>query len=139
MTDRTCVYLDPRNQPACTECGNGLELCKCIRPDDIAHERNNSVDGIVIAMVQGELNAARKQFPETTHMLAALMEEVGELAQAMMEHDRDGSRSVPEVLREAVQVASMAIRIATEGDDNFKYVFPTVEAALPRGPVSDRF
>jgi hypothetical protein len=43
------------------------------------------------------------------------------------------------VLREAVQVASMAIRIATEGDDNFAYMFPTVEEELPRGPVQDRF
>ena len=139
MTDRTCVYLDPRNQPACTECGNGLDLCRCVRPDDIAHERNNSVDGIVITMIRGELDAARGKFPESTHQLAALVEEVGELAQALMEHDRDGSQTIAMVLREAVQVACMAIRIATEGDDNFKYMFPTVEEALPRGPVSDRF
>ncbi len=139
MTDRTCVYLDPRNQPACTECGNGLDLCQCVLPDNIAHERNNSADGIVMAMVRGELGAARKKFPETTHMLAALMEEVGELAQAMMQHDTDGSQTIAMVLREAVQVACMAIRVATEGDENFAYQFPTVEEDLPRGPVQDRF
>jgi NTP pyrophosphatase (non-canonical NTP hydrolase) len=90
-------------------------------------------------MVRGELDAARGKFPETTHMLAALMEEVGELAQALMEHDRDGSQTTQEVLREAVQVAAMAIRVAAEGDENFVYEFPVVEADLPRGPVGGRY
>jgi hypothetical protein len=56
-----------------------------------------------------------------------------------MEHDRDGAQTIAMVLREAVQVASMAIRLATEGDANFKYVFPATEEDLPRGPVTDRF
>lgn len=90
-------------------------------------------------MVRGELDAARKQFPETTHMLAALTKNVGELAQAMMEHDRDSSQTTQEVLREAVQVATMAIRIAAEGDENFVYQFPVVEEDLPRGPVGGRY
>lgn len=139
MTERSCTYMDPYNATRCTECGRDLPLCECVRPDDIAHDRIHSADGVVLAMVKGELIAARKKFPESTHQLAALMEEVGELAQAMMEHDRDGSQTIAMVLREAVQVASMAIRIATEGDDNFAYMFPTVEEELPRGPVQDRF
>jgi NTP pyrophosphatase (non-canonical NTP hydrolase) len=131
--------LDPQNIERCTECGVSLDLCLCANVDLSAHQRLNSVDGQIILMVRGELDAARGQFPESTHMLAALMEEVGELAQALMEHDRDGSQTTQEVLREAVQVAAMAIRVAAEGDENFVYEFPTVEADLPRGPVGGRY
>ena len=136
---RTCTFLDPQNIERCTECGVPMDLCLCANVDLSAHQRWNSVDGQIISMVRGELDAARKQFPGSTHMLAALMEEVGELAQAMMEHDRDGSQTTQEVLREAIQVAAMAIRVAAEGDENFVYEFPIVEADLPRGPVGGRY
>lgn len=136
---RTCTFLDPQNMERCTECGVTVDLCLCANVDLSAHNRLNSTDGMIMTMVRGELDAARSQFPETTHMLAALMEEVGELAQAMMEHDRDGSQTTQEVLREAVQVATMAIRVAAEGDENFVYQFPTVEEDLPRGPVGGRY
>lgn len=139
MNERSCTFLDPQLQERCTECGVTIDLCLCVNINDSAHERLASPDGLVITMIRGELQAARKQFPRTTHMLAALMEEVGELAQAMMEHDVDGSQTTAQVLREAVQVATMAIRVATEGDENFVYQFPTVEEELPSGPVSDRF
>lgn len=139
MTDRSCVYLNPWNVQTCTECGEALSLCQCPTPDYQAHERLTSKDGLVFAMIRGELEGARKAFPGSTHMLAALVEEVGELAQALIEHDRAQAKSAPEVLREAVQVACMAIRVATEGDDNFAYVFPAVEEELPRGPVGGQF
>lgn len=136
---RTCSYSDPQNMGRCTECGITLDLCLCANVNLSAHQRLNSADGIIISMVRGELDAARKQFPETTHMLAALTKNVGELAQAMMEHDRDSSQTTQQVLREAVQVATMAIRIAAEGDENFVYQFPVVEEDLPRGPVGGRY
>ncbi len=136
---RTCTYIDPHNTLACTECTRTVELCQCIDPDAIAHDRLSSPDGLVITMIRGELDAARRKFPDSLHRLAALGEEFGELCQAMMEHDIDGSQTTIMVLREAVQVATTAIRIATEGDDNFKYAFPSVEEDLPKGPVSDRF
>ena len=135
MPDRTCTFLNPHNVATCTECGSDLTICQCVAPDDQAHERLTSPDGMVITMICDELIAARKAFPENTHKLAALMEEVGELAQAMMEHDRKLGTSVHEVLREAVQAAAMAIRVAVEGDDNFLYEFPVIEDELPRGPV----
>ena len=90
-------------------------------------------------MIRDELKAAREAFPDKTHMLCALVEEVGELAQALMQHDRRQGTSVQEILREAVQVASMAVRIAVEGDDNFLYEFPIVEDELPRGPVGTTY
>lgn len=136
---RTCTFLDPQNMERCTECGISLDLCLCANVDLSAHQRLNSVDGQIISMVRGELDAARGKFPGSTHMLAALMEEVGELAQALMQHDTDGSQTTQEVLREAVQVAAMAIRVAAEGDENFVYEFPVVEDDLPRGPVGGRY
>ena len=132
---RSCTYLNKHNTECCTECGNGISLCQCVDPDQIAYDRLTSPDGLVMVMIRDELVNARREFPETTHKLAALMEEVGELAQAMMHHDRKLGISIQEVLREAVQVAAMAIRVAVEGDDNFLYEFPLVEDELPSGPV----
>lgn len=130
--DRTCSYRDPWNIARCTECNVTVDLCQCVNVANSAHERLSGPDGIVMAMVRGELIAARQQFPGSTHMLAALMEEVGELAQAMIDHDRGGSQTAIQVLREAVQVASMAVRIAVEGDDNMVYEFPMLDQGLPR-------
>ena len=139
MTERSCTYLDPQNQRACTECGRGVEMCQCVNADQTAHERIYSPDGIVINMIRGELDAAREKFPGSEHRMVALGEEFGELCQAMMQHDVDGSQTVPMVLREAVQVAAMAIRVAVDGDANFAYAFPTVEEELPRGPVAGQY
>lgn len=139
MYDRSCTYSDPHNTPACTECGNGLNLCTCVRPDDVAHERLHGQDGLVFTMIKEELIAARAAFPTSLYRLTALTEEVGELSKAMMEHSLDLGTSAPQILREAVQVACMAIRVAVEGDSDFTYIFPQIEEELPKGPVSDRF
>lgn len=90
-------------------------------------------------MVRDEIAAARAADPDITHRLATLMEKVGLLSTAMAQHDSGLGTSTQEVLRAAVQVASMAIRVATEGDGNYLYIFPQVEEDLPRGPVTDRF
>ena len=57
-----------------------------------------------------EVIFARKKFPSSDATLAALTEEVGELAKAHM------SEPWSHVYREAVQVASTAMRVAIEGD-----------------------
>lgn len=57
-----------------------------------------------------EMLRAQKLFPSSEGVLTALMEEVGELAQAMLDKSWD------EVVKEAKQVAAMAGRIALEGD-----------------------
>jgi len=136
---RSATFSNKYNVECCTECGLGVDMCQCVDPDAIAWDRLTSPDGLVFSMIRDELKAARKAFPGQTHMLCALVEEVGELAQGMMEHDRQQGISVQEVLREAVQVAAMAIRIAVEGDDNFLYEFPIVEDELPRGPVGGQY
>ena len=64
-----------------------------------------------------ELCAARKKFPGNALLLAALAEEVGELARALLQ--RQGKERVQ---REALQVACVAIRIFEEGDATFAAV-----------------
>ena len=66
-----------------------------------------------------EARRAQTLFPSSEGLIAALMEEVGELACAILE------KPWPEVRKEAIQVAAMACRLATEGD-------PTVEAVRSR-------
>lgn len=64
--------------------------------------------------INDELVWARKKFPKNRKMLAALMEEVGELARALLQ-----GKSEEDVKKEAVQVAATAIRIYEEGDADF--------------------
>ena len=61
-----------------------------------------------------EVIRARTKFPGTKHLLAACTEELGELAQAMLQRkDEQAIRS------EALQTACMALRIHEEGDAAF--------------------
>lgn len=60
--------------------------------------------------VEREVARSREKFPGNRKMLAALDEEVGELARALLDNDPAQRRL------EAVQVAATAIRIAEEGD-----------------------
>lgn len=61
-----------------------------------------------------EVTRARAKFPGNRHLLAALTEEVGELAQAMLQ-----GKPTAEIQREALQVACVALRIFEEGDASF--------------------
>jgi NTP pyrophosphatase (non-canonical NTP hydrolase) len=64
-----------------------------------------------------EVIRAREKFPGNRFMLAALVEEVGELAKALLQR-----RPKEEIEREAIQVACLAIRIIEEGDRSFAKV-----------------
>jgi hypothetical protein len=72
--------------------------------------------------ISAELKFAQSKFPGNKFALAALMEEVGELSQALIDHSR-GKKEAKDVFAEAIQVACMAIRIAQEGDEQFPYQF----------------
>jgi NTP pyrophosphatase (non-canonical NTP hydrolase) len=61
-----------------------------------------------------ELLRARGKFPTNRFLLAALMEEVGELAQALLQR-----QPRERIEREALQVAVVAMRIYEEGDATF--------------------
>lgn len=69
---------------------------------------------IFLANVGDEIVRARKKLPDNRHLLAALMEEVGELAKAHLENE-----GYDRIYQEAMQVACVAARIATEGDADY--------------------
>lgn len=71
-----------------------------------------------------EVTRARVKFPGNRFLLAALTEEVGELAQAMLQ-----KRPGEEIAKEAIQVAAVAVRILEEGDASFADI--TDVEALP--------
>ena len=66
-----------------------------------------------------ELNHARKKFPSANHSFLALTEEVGELAQAILKV-RAGKWDKLRIYQEAIQVATMAMRVALENDESLK-------------------
>jgi len=75
-----------------------------------------ATDTFFLQCVQSEVDRARAKFPAPNPTLAALAEEVGELSKAML-HIRGGKHGDwKRVWDEAVQVAAMAMRAATEGD-----------------------
>ena len=61
-----------------------------------------------------EIVRARAKFPGSRFLLAALTEEVGELARAILQR-----KTGDEIKREAIQVACVALRIYEEGDSAF--------------------
>lgn len=82
--------------------------------------REGDADPATLAAIRTELMTARGRFPSCRHAMAALTEEVGELAQAMIdnEHKRPGKLR-DQIRGEAIQVAVMAIRVLEEGDTTF--------------------
>lgn len=60
--------------------------------------------------VEREVRRARGLFPDPTGSMTALTEEVGELAKALLDE------SPARIYAEAMQVACVAARVATEGD-----------------------
>ena len=60
--------------------------------------------------VAAEVRSARRKFPNPNLSFAALVEEVGEIAKALLSEDWKA------VSAECVQAATMALRVAVEGD-----------------------
>ncbi len=72
-----------------------------------------SPKGESLKFLKEELIHARTKFPGNEDLTVALMEEVGELAQATLKCDTDNLK------KEALQVACVAMRIYEEGDATF--------------------
>lgn len=72
-------------------------------------------DDMFTVACRKELEHAREKFPSSVCCLAALTEEVGELAQAMLKYAA-GKWPIQRVHEEAAQVVAMAYRCALEGD-----------------------
>lgn len=86
-------------------------------------EQKKLVDEIL-----AELARARTKFPGDNVTLAALMEEVGELAKATFEESR------AKVRKEAVQVAVMAMRMVLDGD----HTYDAWRASMGLDPLVER-
>lgn len=69
--------------------------------------------------IEEEVIRARTKFPGNRFLLAALMEEVGELAQAILQN-----QGVERIRKEACQVACVAVRIYEEMDAAFADITP---------------
>lgn len=121
MPVRNCTYYDHRRRARCTECNADISLCQCEDPDYLARERLTSRDGQMMVAIRNEIRQARAEFPHNHYMLPVLVEEMGRLAKAIVEHSLGKEVTTAEVFQEAVQVAVMTIRLATEGDADFSY------------------
>jgi hypothetical protein len=76
--------------------------------------KHGTAQSATLRAISDEVMRARTKFPGNRFMLAALTEEVGELAQALLQ-----KKDRAEIAREAIQVAAVAIRIIEEGDASF--------------------
>lgn len=70
-------------------------------------------DAALNALVK-EMKRARRKFPGNALLVVALAEEVGELARELLQNG-----NTAHARKEAIQVACVAMRIATEGDATF--------------------
>jgi len=75
----------------------------------------------ILKAIESELNAATKKFPtwptDPLHALAILGEEYGELTQAMLQLTYEPHKtSATDVYNEAIQTATMALRLAMSLD-----------------------
>lgn len=75
---------------------------------------------LTLTAIKAEVARARTLHKGNKQQLAALMKEVGELANALIEYDK-GKTTADHVETEAIQVAAMAIRILEEGSAEFSY------------------
>lgn len=82
--------------------------------------RPTPYDELFINMVRDELSSARKLWPNTQDLVLAMAEEAGETVQAVLSHKHQGG-DAHAILKEAVQTAAMAVRLATEGDTSHPY------------------
>lgn len=74
--------------------------------------------------IDAELERARAKFPMPNPTFVALVEEVGELAQALLKLKPGSHEYSQRVYAEAIQVAVMAIRVLEEGDRDFPAYAP---------------
>ena len=85
--------------------------------------------------VYEEQGRAKVKFPKADKLLGALMEEVGELAEALLKIEESGE-SPENVYKEAVQVASTAYRLAVLGEADYGYKGTRCDYQGCRQPVS---
>src|SRR5512143_602236 len=85
---------------------------------------------LTLAAVAAEVQRGRAKFPGNRFMLAALAEEIGELAEAMVKGDRGA------IHLEAIQVAAVALRIAEEGDATTYHIDSLIQLVAACGATA---
>jgi hypothetical protein len=122
------IFDSPSGKGMCAACAEDIGPCEgppCVNSRVALTLRQQAHFGgrdyLFLDHVSGEVARAREKFPSSNLVLAALTEELGELAQAMLKV-RAGKEPPERVWEEAVQVAAMALRVAVEGDPSFNAV-----------------
>lgn len=92
-------------------------VCQHATDKEYQRGRVDSRDSLFLNALCAELEMARFKFPERITM-AVLVEEVGEVARALQEQSREA------IYFECVQVAAMAMRMATEGCREYERSWP---------------
>lgn len=82
----------------------------------------------ILIEATAELERATEKFPKPEHTTIALMEEVGELAQALLHLKEKADNTLTtqmnlreNVYKEGTQVIAMVLRILTEGDQSIRH------------------
>ena len=102
---------DVRGGYDCDHLGmTGLDVCRICR-ERLTPKVN---DITAFEALRAEMSRGRAKFPTNRKLLAALVEEVGELARALLQEGNSDH-----AIDEAIQVACVAMRIAVEGDADF--------------------
>ena len=92
-----------------------------------APRSSNSPRPITLSAVAAESERARRKFPGGRFLLAAIVEEVGELAGAI------ATGNAEDVYTEAIQVAAVAVRIAEEGERTRYQMDRVIQAVVALG------
>jgi len=96
------MIVHSMNEGPCSACG---DLDGCHRPGQIRNDTNAALGELA-----SEIDRARRKFPGGKLLTLALDEELGELARELLQNG-----NTPHARKEAIQIACVAIRIATEG------------------------
>lgn len=80
-----------------------------------------TLESAFLRSIGHEYDRAMNLFPGSEHNMNALTEEVGELAQALLQlqYEPKKGKTKEDVVKEAIQVAAVAMKIALQGDKTF--------------------
>lgn len=98
-------FAESDGQTLCQACMNGVDGC-CSKHK---HITSVGLDEFLMA-IKMEILRARMLYPSCEGVVAAMVEEVGEVANAYLDNTRS------EIVKEGVQACAMVARLVLEGD-----------------------
>ena len=123
---RTSGGVGGRDEALCAACDEAEAILERPEPKSAGPNQER-----FLTDVADEYARATAKFPGNKCNVAALMEEVGELAQALLqlEFEPHKGKTVEDVYKEVVQVGAVATKIALHGSSEFPlYVMPPANA-----------